>query len=151
MTSRTLVHSVAILVAVTFSAPALDAQSPVDSVRRLDSLWAKMYTTHDTATANRLYADDLHWTSVSGTIKDKRTELTDVAPAQGLVMEYFRTSGVVIREVGSAVVVTGAASWAYTMNGQRSEVTRRYTHVYARGGPLGWRIHVVHMGSAPRA
>jgi ketosteroid isomerase-like protein len=109
-----------------------------------------MYTTHDTATANRLYSDDLHWTSVSGAIKDKRTELTDVAPAQGLVMEYFRTAGVVIREVGSAMVVTGAASWAYTMNGQRAEVTRRYTHVYARGGSLGWRIHAVHMGNAPR-
>src|SRR5688572_12701714 len=120
MTLRTLVQSAALLFALAVAAPALGAQSAADSVRRLDSLWARMYTTHDTATANRLYADDLHWTSVSGTIKDKRTELSDVAPAQGLVMEYFRTSGVTVREIGLTVVVTGLASWAYTMNGQRS-------------------------------
>lgn len=150
MTTRVRIPSFALLFTALAAAPSLVAQSPVDSVRRLDSLWARMYTTHDTATAHRLYADDLHWTSVSGAIKDKRTELADIAPAPGLTMEYFRTSGVIAREVGSAVVVTGLASWAYTMNGQRSEVSRRYTHVYARGGPLGWRIHVVHMGSAPR-
>jgi ketosteroid isomerase-like protein len=138
-------------VVALLAAPALAAQAAADSVRQLDALWARMYATHDTATANRLYADDLHWTMVSGAIKDKRTEMTDVAPAAGLVMEYFRTSGVAVREIGSTVVVTGLASWAYTMNGQRSEVARRYTHVYSRGGPLGWQIRVVHMGNAPRS
>jgi hypothetical protein len=35
------------------------------------------------------------------------------------------------------------------MNDQKSDVKRRYTIVYARGGPLGWRIVAVHMGRAP--
>ena len=139
-----------LLVVMTLFGAALGAQSPADSVRRLDSLWARMYVQHDTATARRLYADDLVWTSVSGALKDKRTELNDVAPAPGLTMEYFRTSGTEIRMIGSAAVATGLAEWRYTQNGQTSEVGRRYTIVYGRGGPLGWRIHAVQMGNAPR-
>ena len=128
-----------------------EAQSPDATIRRLDCLWARMYQTHDTAFARKLYADDLVWTMVNGNSKDKRTEMADVAPAAGFVMDYFRTSVVSIRvpaERGVAVV-TGLAEWKFTMNGQSSEVARRYTHVYVRGGPLGWQILAVHMGQAP--
>ena len=138
--------------ALTLSAASVaEAQSPAETIRRLDSLWARMYQTHDTAFAQKLYADDLIWTMVSGNSKDKRTEMTDVAPAAGLVMDYFRTSGVAIRApAGSGTaIVTGLAEWRFTMNGQSSEVARRYTHVYVRGGSLGWQILAVHMGQAP--
>jgi ketosteroid isomerase-like protein len=130
---------------------AAQAPSAADTIRRLDSLWARMYQTHDTTFAKQLYAEDLVWTMVNGNIKDKRAEMTDVAPAAGLVMEYFRTSGVDVRiPTGSnAAIVTGLAEWRFTMNGQARQVARRYTHVYARGGPLGWRIEAVHMGQAP--
>ena len=30
-----------------------------DSIRGLDSLWARMYATHDTGAARALYSDDL--------------------------------------------------------------------------------------------
>jgi ketosteroid isomerase-like protein len=141
-----------VCLALTLSAASVtEGQSPAETIRRLDSLWARMYQTHDTALARKLYADDLIWTMVNGNVKDKRTEMTDVAPAAGLVMDYFRTSGVAIRvPAGSGTaVVTGLAEWKFTMNGQSSEVARRYTHVYVRGGPLGWRILAVHMGQAP--
>lgn len=133
------------------AASITEGQSPENTIRRLDSLWARMYQTHDTAFARTLYADNLIWTMVNGNVKDKRTEMTDVAPAAGLVMDYFRTSDVAIRApTGSGVaVVTGRAQWKFTMKGQSSEVARRYTHVYVRGGPLGWRILAVHMGQAP--
>lgn len=81
------------------AASVVEAQSPVDTIRRLDSLWARMYQTHDTTFARKLYADDLIWTMVNGNMKDKRAEMADVAPAAGLVMDYFRTSGVEIREL----------------------------------------------------
>ena len=133
------------------AASAAVCQSPSDTIRRLDSLWARMYQTHDTAFAQKLYADDLIWTMVNGNVKDKRTEMTDVAPAPGFVMDYFRTSGVAIRipKGSGTAVVTGLAEWKFTMNGQSQEVARRYTHVYVRGGPVGWRIQAVHMGQAP--
>lgn len=127
------------------------AQTPADTIRRIDSLWARMYQTHDTTFAQKLYADDLTWTMVNGRSKDKRTEMVDVAPAAGLVMEFFRTSDVVTRVLpgSGTAVVTGRAEWKFTLNGQSSEIARRYTHVYARGGPLGWQIVAVHMGQAP--
>lgn len=120
-----------------------------DTIRRLDSLWARMYATHDTTTARALYSDDLVWTSVNGTRKDKSGELADVRPMAGLVMEYFRTGGVEVRVYEGAAVVTGLAEWKYTMNGTPSEVRRRYTMVYVRGGPMGWRVVAVHIGRAP--
>jgi ketosteroid isomerase-like protein len=139
-------------IAVTVSAASLAVgQSPAETVRRLDSLWARMYQTHDTAIARKLYADDLIWTMVDCNLKDKRTEMADVAPAAGFVMEYFRTSGVAVRVPpgNSTAVVTGLAEWKFTINGRSNEVARRYTHVYVRGGPLGWQILAVHMGQAP--
>jgi ketosteroid isomerase-like protein len=139
-------------IALTVSAASItEGQSPVEAIHRLDSLWAQMYQTHDTATARKLYADDLIWTTVDGNVKDKRAELADVAPAAGLVMDYFRTSRVAIRvppDTGTAVV-TGLAEWKFTVNRRSREVARRYTHVYVHGGPLGWQILAVHMGQAP--
>jgi len=132
-------------------ASVTNGQSPAATIHRLDTLWARMYQTHDTAFARKLYADDLVWTKVDGNLKDKRTEMADVAPAAGLVMDYFRTSDVAVRmpAAGGLAVVTGLAEWKFTMNGRASEVARRYTHVYVRGGPLGWQIQAVHMGPAP--
>jgi len=146
--------SLLVCLALTLSVSSVTAaQSPDATIRRLDSLWAQMYQTHDTAFARKLYADDLVWTMVNGNMKDKRTEMADVAPAAGLVMDYFRTSAVSTRVPagGEVAVVTGLAEWKFTMNGQSTEVARRYTHVYVRGGPLGWQILAVHMGQAPAA
>jgi ketosteroid isomerase-like protein len=126
------------------------AQSPADTIRRLDSAWARMYVSHDTSFAKQLYADDMIWTSSNGSLKDKRTELGDVAPAAGLVMDYFRTAGVEVRMLGrDGAVVTGVAEWKFTMGGTPREVVRRYTSVYRRGGPLGWSIVAQHMGNPP--
>ena len=141
-----------VCIAMTVSAASItEGQSPAGTIQRIDSLWAGMYQTHDTALARKLYADDLVWTMVDGNLKDKRAEMADVAPAAGLVMDYFRTSGVAIRvapDKGTAVV-TGLAEWKVTIKGRSHEVARRYTHVYVHGGPLGWQILAVHMGQAP--
>lgn len=128
-----------------------DAQVPAAAVHRLDSLWARMYATHDTAFAKQLYADDMIWSNSSGGLKDKRTELADVAPAAGYVMEFFRTSDVEVRMLGNdGAVVTGIAAWKFTLNGRANEITRRYTIAYRRGGPQGWTIAAVHMGAPPQ-
>ena len=61
----------------------------------------------------------------------------------------FRTRDVVARAYGSAGFVIGLAEWSYTFNGQTADYRRRYTAVYARGGPLGWRMVALHIGPAP--
>ncbi len=130
---------------------AAGAQDPARSIQSLDSAWARAYATHDTTLALQLFADDLMVTSVSGALKDRTAELGDIRAQAGLQMEYFRTSGTSIRIFEGTAIVTGLAEWKYTHNGQVSNPRRRYTSVYVRGGPLGWRIVAVHMGRAPDA
>lgn len=132
---------------------ALGAQSSaqpsadVGAIRRLDSLWAQMYATHDTVLARTLYAEDLVFTSANGNQKNREQELADVRPQPGLVMDYFRTTPTEVRVHEGAAVVTGTAEWRFTWNGQTREVKRGYTIMYSKGGPLGWRILAVHMGA----
>jgi len=144
--SRRLVTVVALL--ATLVAP-LRAQSPVDTLRMLDSAWARAYATHDTALALALFADDLVMTSSNGARKTKPDELRDVRPYAGLRMHYFRTTGVDIKVHGDAAIVVGVAEWEFTMEGRVSAYRRSYTAVYVRGGPLHWRIVGLHMGNAP--
>lgn len=133
--------------ALLLAPAALAAQA--DTIRRLDSLWARMYQTHDTVTADKLYADDVVFTATQGNLKTKAQEMGDVRPYPGTTVDYFRTAGADVRMYGSTAVVTGQAEWKTTSNGNSAVTRRRYTMVYARGGPLGWRIVAVHMGRAP--
>jgi ketosteroid isomerase-like protein len=126
-----------------------EAQTASDTVRRLDSAWARSYATHDTALAKALFADSLVVTGSRGKLKDRNGELGDVRPYPGLQMHYFRTSDVAVRPYGSAAVVTGLAEWSFTMNNQVSNYRYRYTATYVRGGPLGWRMVALHIGPAP--
>lgn len=138
--------------AVLCAAPnAATAQDPKPALQALDSAWARAYATHDTTLALQLFADDLMVTSVSGALKDRNAELADIRRQAGLQMEFFRTSGTSVRIYENTAVVTGLAEWKYTSNGQVSSPRRRYTAVYVKGGPLGWRMVALHMGRAPDA
>jgi ketosteroid isomerase-like protein len=125
------------------------AQTPADTIRQLDARWARMYAENDTVTAAKLYADDLLFTSTDGSLKTKEKEMADVRATPGLTLHYFRTKDAQVRVFGSGAVAAGQAEWSFTMNGQTNDVKRRYTMVYGRGGPLGWRVVAVHMGRAP--
>ena len=123
-------------------------QTGADSLRQLDSTWARSYATSDTALANKLFDDSLIVTSGNGRLKDKKGEMADVGPAQpGFQIHCFRTSDVRVQP--RAGVVTGLAEWSWTSDGRTNVTRRRYTSVYARGGPLGWRMVALHIGPAP--
>jgi hypothetical protein len=135
---------------INFLFLAMLAQSPTDSLRQVDSAWARSYATNDTVLAGKLFDDSLVVTGGNGLLRNKQGELADVRPAPGLVMNYFRTSDVRASAYGTAGVVTGLAEWSFSMNGRASAARRRYTAVYARGGPLGWRMVALHIGPAPQ-
>jgi ketosteroid isomerase-like protein len=137
------------LLAPAALAAQTSAPSDVAAVLKLDSLWARNYATNDTASAGRLMADDFFMTSTDGSTKNKATEMRDVAPAANIAMKYFRTTQVRARVYGTGAVVTGAAEWAFDQGGNEVAVRRRYTAVYAKGGPLGWQLVALHMGRAP--
>jgi uncharacterized protein DUF4440 len=123
------------------------AQTVRDTLLKLDSAWARSYATSDTALASKLFDDSLIVTSGNGRLKDKKGEMADVGPAQpGFQIHYFRTSDVRVQP--RAGVVTGLAEWSWTSNGNTNLTRRRYTAVYARGGPMGWRMVALHIGPA---
>ena len=133
---------------VAFAQPSA-SQTPADTLRRLDSAWARSYATNDTALAGKLFDDSLIVTGGNGRLKDKKGEMADVGPAQpGFQIHYFRTSDVRVRALGTGGVVIGLAEWSWTFNGQTRTTRRRYTSVFARGGPLGWRMVALHIGPA---
>jgi ketosteroid isomerase-like protein len=134
---------------VALAASHASAQTASDSIRSLDSAWARAYAVHDTSLAKALFADELVVTSLSGALKDKNGELADIRPQPNLQMAFFRTSDVSVRMFGRSAVVTGLAEWRFTLDGRASEFRRRYTSVYVAGGPLGWRMVALHMGRAP--
>jgi len=125
------------------------AQTPADTLRQLDSAWARSYATNDTVLAGKLFDDSLIVTSGPGRLKGKKGEMADVGPTPGGQIHYFRTRDVVARAYGTAGVVIGLAEWSFTYNGRTGDYRRRYTAVYARGGPLGWRMVALHIGPAP--
>jgi ketosteroid isomerase-like protein len=122
--------------------------SPTDeaAVRKLDSLWANLYAKHDTASALQLFAPSLLFISADGRQKTLAEELGDIRPSAGLTMNYFRTAPTTVKTFERVAVVSGTASWAFTMNGAPRAIERPYTAIYGRGGPLGWRILAVQMG-----
>ena len=135
---------------MAFCASGVQAQSAEDTLRKLDSAWARAYAEHDTATAISLFDDRLIVTSGTGTTKDKSGELGDIRPSAGLQMHFFRTSSVEVRVSGASAAVAGLAEWSFTYNGRTNTIRRRYTATYAQGGPLGWRMIALHIGPAPQ-
>jgi ketosteroid isomerase-like protein len=134
----------------TLLAAPLTAQAPAEAaVRAIDSVWARNYAINDTATALQLMSDDFFMTSSNGSTKDKAAEMRDIRATPGLKMHYFRTSNVSVRLHATAAVVNGLAEWSYDQNGRTANSSRFYTAVYARGGPLGWRLVVLNMRTAP--
>jgi ketosteroid isomerase-like protein len=127
----------------------LAAQRPADTLRALDSAWARAYATHDTTLAMALFAEDLVVTSASGARKTRAEELADVRPFPGLAMHYFRTTDVAVRMYESVGVVVGLAEWEFALQGQARTLRRSYTAVYVRGGPFQWRMVSLHLGNAP--
>jgi ketosteroid isomerase-like protein len=127
----------------------LHAQTTADTIRRLDSAWARSYARNDTMLARSLFAPDLIVTSGSGALKDFEGEMADVRPYPGASTKYFRTADVQIRVRGGSAITAGLIEWEFEMNGRASANRRRYTATWARGGPLGWQILAIHIGQAP--
>jgi ketosteroid isomerase-like protein len=149
---RLVLPSMLICAALTSAAnPAsvVLAQANAMALEEIDALWAKSYATHDTATALRIFAEDLVVTATNGQLKDRATEMRDVEASPGMTVNYFRSADVNARRYGDAGVVTGRLEWEISANGRTNALRRRYTAFYVRGGDFGWRMVALHVGQAP--
>jgi ketosteroid isomerase-like protein len=125
--------------------PATAQPGDEAAVRKLDSLWASMYAKNDTASALQLYAPYLVFMGADRA-KTLADELGDIRPAPGYAMEYFRSSPTTVKTFDRVALVSGTADWRFSFNGSPRQISRPYTAIYTRGGPLGWRIVAVQMG-----
>ena len=133
----------------TIALLALQGSSPAaDSVARLDSVWARSYAVHDTATALALFAPDLVVVGGNGSLKNRESEMRDIRPAPGLTMHYFRTVDPAVRCYAGACTVVGTAEWEFEFNGRVSATRRRYSATWVQGGPLGWQMVSLHISQA---
>lgn len=158
MNGTSLLTLTVLVVATSVSATVATSRAPsgrrqgtlVDSLRALDSAWARMYTTNDTVLAAAVMADRFVMTGPSGRVKDKATEMGDVRATPGLSLHYFRTSQVRVDVFGGTGIVTGIVEWAYAFQGKEGISRFRYTATYVRGGRLGWQVAGLHMGPVPQ-
>ena len=131
------------------AATGVAAQSPsVDQIRALDSIWTRSYFTHDTVAAKSVLSPEIFITATNGSFKNRDAELNDVREYPGTTVNYFRSTDVTVRPYQGTAVVTGQLEWETAANGRASATRRRYTAVYAPGGPRGWQMVVLHIGAA---
>lgn len=83
------------------------AQAPADTLRQLDSAWARSYATNDTVLAGKLFDDSLIVTSGNGRLKDKKGEMADVGPSPRISDPLFPHQ----RRRGSAVRQRRRGDW----------------------------------------
>jgi ketosteroid isomerase-like protein len=136
-----------IVAAAVMAWASAGAQSTAAQLRAIDSAWTRSYATNDTMLAKRVMASDIVITATNGSMKDLAKELEDVKAWPGMTVNYFRSADVSVHERGN--VVTGRLEWETVQNGRTSALKRRYTATYAKGGPLGWQMVALHIGTSP--
>jgi len=139
-----------VLSAIATIAQLASTQSTVDTVHGPDSAWANSYATHDTVLARAILAEDIAITATNGSLKSREDEIGDVRPSPGFTVDYFRSRDANVRMFGGqSAIVTGLLEWSTRDSDRANIVRRRYTAVYVRGGPLGWKMVALHIGRSP--
>lgn len=119
---------------------AASAQSGGEAdLRRLESQYESSVRQQDVATLERLIANDFVATSSRGELRDKATEIADIAPAPGIEVRGFELDDISVRLFGDAAIVTGRAKLDVRIGARASSSVSRYTRIYARREE-NWRI-----------
>ena len=97
-----------------------------------------------------ILAEDIAITATDGSLKSREDEIGDVRPSPGFTVDYFRSRDANVRMFGGqSAIVTGLVEWSIRDSDRANMLRRRYTAVYFRGGPLGWKMVALHIGRAP--
>jgi len=99
--------------------------------------WSAAFLKHDTATVERILADDYVGTDGRGVLTDKAAELREVAaPAPGAPPAWVvldeQVGDMKVRVYGDAAVVTGVVTERVRFEGDESTVRYRRTTVYVK-------------------
>jgi len=98
---------------------------------------------HDTATLDRMYADEITWTMSNGDLLNKSQVLANIGSGNQLlssISHHERT----LHVYGDTVVLTATSSSTERYRGNNITVPRRFTNVYVkRNGQWQLIVHTV--------
>ena len=98
---------------------------------------------HDTATLDRMYADEITWTMSNGDLLNKSQVLANIGSGNQLlssISHHDRT----LHVYGDTVVLTASSSSQERYRGKEITVPRRFTNVYVkRNGQWQLIVHTV--------
>ena len=98
---------------------------------------------HDTATLDRMYANDLTWTMSNGDLLNKSQVLANIGSGQQLLSSISHHERAV-HVFGDTVVLTATSSSKERYRGNNITVPRRFTNVYVkRNGQWQLIVHTV--------
>lgn len=101
------------------------------TIRQLDRDWVEAYTRRDTATLDRIYADDLIVTNPDGSVGNKAEELAGIKSG-AFAFQSITNEDVRVRVFGEMAVVTGRSMMKGRYKDQDISGAYRYTDVYLK-------------------
>ena len=113
-----------------------DAKKEVET---LEEQWRVAQLAGDTATMDKLLADDFIGISMSGQVNTKAQQLERVRTRK-LVVTRIELSDRKIKLLGNVAIVTSVADVEGTSEGASVQGKYRYTRVYQRTPPGTWKI-----------
>lgn len=135
--NRTFVTGV-FAIAIFSAAPGLEQHNPAGAndraaqeINQLESQRITAMVAADTATLNRILADDLTYTHSTGRTESKAQFIASIKSG-AIRYQTFNRDDVSVRTYESAAVVTGTAKVKVTSGGQEQAFLIRFVDVYVK-------------------
>jgi uncharacterized protein (TIGR02246 family) len=130
-----------LFIPVAAATPA-QAENVEQTIRRLDSERSQAIVLGDTATLERIYADDYSSVGTSGAVRNKAQAIAD-NKSGSLKIESQSFDNVNVRVYGDAAVITGVVTQKGRDKGKDISGQSRFTRVYVKRNGQ-WRIVAGH-------
>jgi len=141
----TVAAAFAVLFAMVIVRPALAGPAPHEKhdakreVEALEEQWRVAQLAGDTATMEKMLADDYLGISMTGEVDTKVQQLRRVADRR-LRLTKIELSDMKVKLIGAIAIVTSQALVEGTNDGISVKGTYRYTRIYQRLSPGRWQI-----------
>lgn len=125
------------------------AEPGTAELERLETAWNEAHLRGDAQTLDELWSDDLMLV-VPGMQVMGKPEAIGIWRRGGIAFQRYETTGVTIRVIGEAAVVTGRLERTRLMGDREAHDDWRFTKVYARRDGR-WRVILFHASESPGA
>lgn len=132
----------ALLVAFVFGQGTVSQSSDEAELQRLETEWNAAHVRGDSATLDRIFAEDLV-VQVPGMRAMTKADSLGVFASGRMKFDRYESSEIKVSVYGTAAVVTGRLRRTRTNGGTTYDDDWRFTKVYLRN-PKGWQVVSYH-------